>query len=54
MIHIRKYGEKRDYKKIDLIDADTGVYMTSTTWASSLKEAIKHFNYKNVKAEYSK
>lgn len=36
-----KYGEKRDYKKIDIfVDGD---YVCSTTWAKYCKEAIERY-----------
>jgi len=33
------YGEKRDYKKIDLFYA--GDYFATTTWAKTCKEAVE-------------
>ena len=36
-----KYGEKRDYRKIDIFL--NGEYQCSTTWARTLKEAKKRF-----------
>jgi hypothetical protein len=39
------YGNKRDYRKIDLIVA--GAYRCSTTWARTLKEAVEKFREAN-------
>lgn len=36
-----KYGDKRDYKKIDIfVDNE---YVCSTTWCETCKDAIKHY-----------
>ena len=37
----RKYGDKRDHKKIDLFYA--GRYVGTTTWASNVREARLRF-----------
>jgi len=54
-----KYGDKRDYRKIDIYL--NGKYDSSTNWASSLKQAKEKYLEKNkdvdassVKTEYSK
>jgi hypothetical protein len=36
-----KYGERRDYRKIDLYDSQ-GRYLASTTWARDCQEALDH------------
>ncbi len=53
------YGNKRDYRKIDVFRH--GVYVCSTTWAKSCKEAKHYWLHKNplidsktVTARYSK
>jgi hypothetical protein len=53
-----KYGDKRDYKKIDIYV--NGVYVCSTNWAKTCKEAKekyleKHSNEKSesIKAYFS-
>ena len=48
------YGEKRDYRKIDVYHE--GAYKHSTTWARNLKEAREKSGIKEgkIKAEYSK
>lgn len=33
------YGDKRDYKKIDIFLRFSGTYLFSTTWAKNLKVA---------------
>jgi hypothetical protein len=55
------YGDKRDYRKIDVyVD---GNYMASTTWAASLSEAVEVYKQTNpvitsratsITAKYSK
>lgn len=52
MIHIYKYGDKRDYKKIYLYDKTNGRLLACTTWASSCRLALEKFNYKNARASY--
>ena len=53
---IEAYGDKRDYKKIDIyVD---GKYEVSTTWAKNCKEAIEKYKAENpddkdVKAFFS-
>lgn len=53
-----KYGEKRDYKKIDIYYK--GEYACTTTWSKTLKEAKMHYierylcNENDVKCAYSK
>lgn len=37
------YGNKRDYRKIDIYR--DGVYVCSTTWAKTCREAREHFVY---------
>ena len=39
------YGDKRDYKKIDIYKRGRGVhiYLASTTWAKNLKDAREQF-----------
>lgn len=39
------YGNKRDYRKIDIFHH--GVYLCSTTWAKTCKEAKDHWLDKN-------
>lgn len=39
------YGDKRDYRKIDIIVG--GQYRGSTTWAKSLKEAAEKWKEAN-------
>lgn len=59
MIKELKYGEKRDYRKIDLIL--DGVYVATTTWSKNLREAksnaIKYaplsISPRRLKARYS-
>lgn len=36
------YGDKRDYRKIDLYLKD-GPYICSTTWAKTCKEAVQRY-----------
>jgi len=36
-----EYGDKRDYKVIELYNTDTGRYIASTTWARTLKIAVE-------------
>lgn len=41
------YGNKRDYPKIDIYDKDSNgqaVYIASTTWAKTCKEAVERYN----------
>ena len=52
------YGDKRDYRKIDIYFM--GNYQASTTWAKTLKEAVEHYKAKsglagssNVTAKFS-
>lgn len=52
-----KYGDKRDYRKIDIfVD---GKYVASTTWAKNCKEAKAQYvkttgkNPKSVKARFA-
>lgn len=53
-----KYGDKRDYPKIDLYL--NGKYVCSTNWSKTLKDAKQVYadktkvNPKAIKAEYSK
>lgn len=36
------YGDKRDYKKIDIfVD---GKYVCTTTWSKTCKDAVKHYH----------
>lgn len=35
-----KYGDKRNYKKINFYDKKTGKYICSTTWAKTCKQAL--------------
>jgi len=53
------YGDRRDFRKIDIFVS--GKYVASTTWASSIKEAIQKYEEKNpgswageVKAQFDK
>ena len=39
----KKYGDKKDYKKIDFFNSKGG-YISTTTWAKNLKIALLHFN----------
>lgn len=55
----KNYGEKRDYRKIDLYCM--GQYVASTTWAKSLLEARQGYKetypklwLADIQAEYSK
>ncbi len=34
-----KYGDKRDYPKIELFSKRTGKYLGTTTWSRTVKEA---------------
>lgn len=49
-----KYGDKRDYRKIDVYH--NGKYAHSTTWSKNLKEAKSNSKLEGgkIKAEYSK
>jgi len=51
---LSKYGDKKDYRKIDVIH--NGKYAHSTTWAKNLKEAKANSRLEGGKihAEYSK
>lgn len=60
-----KYGNKRDYKKIDLFTKGKGicnqwVYYATTTWAKTCKEAKQRFitehqlDSTQVKAKFQK
>ena len=52
------YGDKRDYRKIDILLRGTGTYLATTTWAKNLRvareEAAKAFGCKpeQLRAEY--
>lgn len=54
------YGNKRDYRKIDLFLKNSGVYLASTTWAKNLKvareKAAEQFGCApdQLRAEYAK
>lgn len=37
-----KYGDKRNYRKIDFFNFKGG-YICTTTWSKNLKEALNHF-----------
>jgi hypothetical protein len=43
------YGDKRDYRKIDLIVG--GEYRCSTTWAKTLKEAVEKWREANPNSQ---
>lgn len=45
-----KYGDKRDYRKIDIIV--NGSYKCSTTWARTLKEAKERWLEENCKNDH--
>lgn len=38
-----RYGEKRNYKKINFYDKKTGKYLCSTTWSKTCKEALQMY-----------
>lgn len=44
-----RYGEKRDYRKIDIYHkTPTGlIYLGSTTWAPTCKEAVWRYHIKH-------
>lgn len=53
------YGDKRDYRKIEIL-TKKGEYLASTTWSKDLKQAIDKYararglNPALLKAQYSK
>ena len=47
----QQYGDKRDYPKIDIYF--NGDYICSTTWARTLKEAVKHYFESCIIARHS-
>jgi hypothetical protein len=42
---VKMYGNKRDYRKIDIFSG--GKYLCSTTWAKSLGEAVAKWREAN-------
>ena len=46
------YGDKRDFRKIDLFDS-RGRYLASTTWARDCSEALQHATNINGAVAYT-